>query len=646
MNVILSLVLCLAMLLGGGSKLPAEPETATTWTVRSAVLTLGDESVALAPEARLSLAAGAERAAMHFEFGDGEQVRMPLSLEAAPDALRFALSDAGRAYNLSAEELEKLFYEMNGIPTDGEMMEILSGYIYGYGALMASMLHDPAGMRRHREELTRLLFERCATLEGETEVEIGGQSYPAQKFRLKSDSAMLDALRECDWAELADFLNSTLDLLNYSAGASAGSFEEFYTSSAGEQAAQAMAAMPELLLNVCETEEFTYFGYDGMEFQSGANPGFQLETRKAESILRPEGATAEADLAFTVGDLRIEIALTEALAGDPYAPDGAHLTCGLRFVPQDESGDAPLEANLRFDAVKDAEGKFSGALRIQPPTEIDGAALPFDTEVGGKFSDALSIEIDGAALPFDELTLAFAPGSEDGATSISLTATDAGEIFAGLGFEVLRSEAAPADYFEGAQMYDFAVEDLDTESVSPLVLALMADSTQLALDGATLLRDPSVQAAGELIQRFYAEMVASREEEEEEEETGYVTVATPEEADAIYEGELPAYQPPEGYALTQIKVLPDEARLYYATAEGERSFRIDIDEWHYQTDYYVFDEGGARRLNEAVGTAYPGEEGRTNSAYVHLPDGQHITFLFDYALTPDEIQEFLDGIAH
>ena len=58
MNTILSILVCIAMLFSGTTALPAQPETAVTWTLRNVTIGYDGESVTLAPEARITTAIG------------------------------------------------------------------------------------------------------------------------------------------------------------------------------------------------------------------------------------------------------------------------------------------------------------------------------------------------------------------------------------------------------------------------------------------------------------------------------------------------------------------------------------------------------------------------------------------------------------
>ena len=96
MNAILSFILCFAMILSPAGALPAQPETASTWTVSNLTISVGDESVTLSPEARLTTAVGMEEAQLHFELGSGERTLMPMSGAINQDGVRFTLGTGTR----------------------------------------------------------------------------------------------------------------------------------------------------------------------------------------------------------------------------------------------------------------------------------------------------------------------------------------------------------------------------------------------------------------------------------------------------------------------------------------------------------------------------------------------------------------------
>ena len=108
MNAILSIMVCIAMLVSPTGVIPAQPETAATWTISDLTISVGEESVTLTPEARFTAAVGAEEAQLHFELGNGESTLMPMSGAINADGVRFTLGTGTKTYTLDDATLMEL----------------------------------------------------------------------------------------------------------------------------------------------------------------------------------------------------------------------------------------------------------------------------------------------------------------------------------------------------------------------------------------------------------------------------------------------------------------------------------------------------------------------------------------------------------
>lgn len=136
MNAILSIIVCFAMLFSGGATLPAQPETATVWTLRNLSVTTDAGSVTLAPELRLTAAIGSEQAIAQFEVVRGDDVLLPMAGELTNDGVRFRLRDGGSVYSLTSEALLELMG--SDAPSDTLMVD----YLNSYSALLSRTMND------------------------------------------------------------------------------------------------------------------------------------------------------------------------------------------------------------------------------------------------------------------------------------------------------------------------------------------------------------------------------------------------------------------------------------------------------------------------------------------------------------------------
>ena len=158
MNAILSILVCFAMLFSGGAALPAQPETATTRTLRNLTIAVDGESVTLTPQARFTTAIGSDVARLQFEIVDGERVLLPMAGELTADGVRFSLGQNGNVYSISGDDLLELM-DMDG--TDAQMFALLGDYMTGYSALLSRSITDTAFQRQVSDAALAVLSGAC-----------------------------------------------------------------------------------------------------------------------------------------------------------------------------------------------------------------------------------------------------------------------------------------------------------------------------------------------------------------------------------------------------------------------------------------------------------------------------------------------------
>ena len=160
MNFILSIFLCFALAFSGPAGLPAEPETATTWTIRNVTIYSGEEFFTLNPEARITTAAGQDKVALHFELENDGKALLPVSAEITPDALTFALKGGERAYTLSNAE----FLEICGLDEeDVRILEVCGDLLTSYGGLLGLAYGDEEQMTAYGQAMIDATLDACGS---------------------------------------------------------------------------------------------------------------------------------------------------------------------------------------------------------------------------------------------------------------------------------------------------------------------------------------------------------------------------------------------------------------------------------------------------------------------------------------------------
>ena len=228
MNAILSILVCFAMLFSGGAALPAQPETATTWTLRNLSVTTDEGSVTLTPELRLTGALGSEAALMQFEVVNGDDVLLPMAGGLTQDGVRFRLCDGGSVYSLSSDALLELMGE------DAEALlplTYLADYLGSYTALLNRTLTDASYQQELSQTVIELFVSACGGTVEEITVELDGAEVPAQRVQLELTPEallnLLDGFASCGVTEVEDMLNSYMQLLSSATGMYYASLSDF-----------------------------------------------------------------------------------------------------------------------------------------------------------------------------------------------------------------------------------------------------------------------------------------------------------------------------------------------------------------------------------------------------------------------------------
>lgn len=502
MNAILSVILCLALLLGGGGGMGVEPETTTTWTLRNVTLTLGDGSVTLAPEARLSAAAGGEKAMLHFEVGADGQTYLPLTLDASPEELRLALSGRGRTYTLSDAAL----LELLGFSGSAQQEITLAGdLIHSYFDLLNMLLNDPEATRACSEAAGKALLESGVESVQDVEIEFNGARYPGMSLRLCPGVELLDALRGCGVPEMENLLQKLLALAGRSLGAEADSFAGFFADVYG-----APLPTPELTLTVAEQEDFTYISYSDFSMPGLEELGAAVDLNAAV-LLVPEGESrSSVDVQMRAQGLKLGLTLAEQVEGDLEAPDSVNVDADITFGP--EAAEGALKLSLHGESERDEVGLNESHVQLSVDGEewMNAAQVAPDETFASELAD-LECGLDCVQ-----------SAGEGGAvtTSVALYA-DAEDLHVGLDFELDRAEAPYKDAFAGTEEYALSLDALQGDATSPLALAMMADVSQLSLDAMKLAQEPSVQELVQLVQNFAVERVVANYEADEYEADEY-----------------------------------------------------------------------------------------------------------------------------
>lgn len=615
MNAILSFILCFAMLLSPTGTLPAQPETASTWTVSNLTISVGDESVTLAPEARLTTAFGTEEAQLHFELGSGERTLMPMSGAINKDGVRFTLGTGMRTYTLSNET----FMELTGMDEeDAQMLDLFGDFFLSYGKILA-MMKDQEKYNQYYDLSWNLMKDMLGAEYVETEVEVEGEMLPAYQIKGELTLAgmlnMLDVAAECGIPELEEFVDVTLEMVNVTSGETIEKFSDLAATVEEEEGME----------GVIMEMDCTYTEGDPLYSRMDLNMDVagQSMTAQAETITHGEDTVALMLMEMNAEDTAMSYAITMDCTGPVTAPTRLELSYDILA-----ENDFSYEYTEDDGSVVDYTSTDNTAMRMTVNAETIDGLKNADVEI---IMDIVSTYgYDGDLDTYEEtvnMNMAYDERrEEDGSItgSYALDVDAMGETV-GISFDLNCIEGEVVDYFANTTEQPLSADTSDAGYA-----ALMADFMGAAADGMALAADESVMDLMTMFENLAAGDVKDYDYEEEAYEEDYDednenVVYSLEEAAAIFDGTIPNYTAPEGYSLKEIEV--DEYSLYATYASEEDEFELCTYAYDSDSTYYSMKDDGSLTAIEGLVVEIEKYGDVVGSASVY-GDGREVTFYF------------------
>lgn len=608
-RILISLALCLAMLLGMCAS--AETLLDAGLTLRNVCIRINGEEIALPHEARLNALVEEDGAKLHFELGRGAAVLLPLSGEIDESGVRFSLGHSGRVYALDMDVLaEAIGLDMDDA-SNGDIT-MVADFLKDYFAVF-----EASRRPENQEKLLAMEEDMMTALTGsageEVEIEVNGAVLPVTRWSgsvsMNSTLEAATLVTETGIEEFDAYLSSMLEMMALALGAEMGDYDQFLAMVVEESGMDEEELAAELMKITCEIG-----GDDALYLErvtvKPADADFKITV---EEIATPDRVDVSLDLSMEeYGEaVGLSAACTANLADGALSSFEAN--GGLEYCHDDSDGEYTYMdlANIAFSAngaVQD--GLWSAELAVDYETTF-ASGVPGEEE---SISNAASFtgtyaesnEADGSVTSSIALNL----GYGDGNYGLSFDCN----VAKGAGLASLFGDGA-REYMLNPEEYDLAYElmEIDAASLSADAMELSADESilrlmdkveELAYAGYAEAYDYTSDSAGIYDYDYDYDASADYEDYEyvyEEEETGevtYATVTSMEEAARYFGGEIPAFTPPEGYALDYVDV--DAASLYaeYSNADGNYigmmliNFGFDVSEMGDEVSYYE-DETGA-----------------------------------------------------
>lgn len=619
-KMLLSVIVSLAMAIGGTTAMPAIPETAHTVTVSDFELSYNGEDVALDPEAQITAALGADELDLHFQINMPDGTLMPVSGKLTNDGAQFIISETGKAYSISDDTI----CELLGISKEDLALGMLDGY-----ADIIRVYKDPEAQKALSEKMLDYLTG-LAEGEAETvEVELNGETVEAQKWIIHTDIAgiygMYDMLIESGNDAISNYLQNMLEMFNKLLNSSEQQIEH-YADLANMLEVDAPMDI-ELVLNVDQSYVST-----------------KVETRVEDLIscivnvrITPDGMIYAMYLTSEDEANPVEMTITMETEGDPYAPDSMDMDFGMstsnNVVYSEDSGE---EGEDTYSIVTDidANGSFSW-------TKDANDLNDFDADLSVQNSCAVSVngeEVpDNASQSETAISLAYAETAEDDGSITGHVdfAVDVDDESMACSMNMNFSEGAYEDYFAG---YETAELTSDTESNA---------YNALSSDLMCLIGDATAFSGNESVQGLMKLMGAGSDEEYDDGSYEDVTDFYAQElADAMtaFRGTPVNYTAPDGY-VTDYVYASDEGdyiSVDYLDPATDDMFELTLSAYDEEETHYEYLPIGAAEAVTGPVAELQMHRGAYNAAIIRLPLGDAM-FTFPENADFDAVQSILAG---
>lgn len=562
MNLILSIILCIAMAAGGAAQLPAEPEAMSEWIISNVTVSESEQSVTLDKEAVLRGAVSENEALFSFHINNGDSVMLPMAAKLDADEFLLSFGSGTRAYGFSDELIVQ---EGELSEEDVALLDELSAFFMDLGVLLVKV-QDP----EYSEKISERMLAIDEKIYGEskaTEVEIDGALYTGEyrrgEYRDQDMYGMLDEIDCSDLPELETVLDGLLKLLCDMEGADA---EKGYADLIEGYLADSSVTAGE---NVCE---ITTVKQDDLEYSKTITTASDEENgyeslSSTEVIARSDSTRFSLYSRDQTEDLIVEIGLKGDGVGED-ALEALDAQFSLR-VMRDYS--APVEwSDEEIEYIYTEEETVNATIKVGSEDGLWSVDLDVDgmgTTTKGYADDYLEEE-----QPFEFHFAVTEHRSEAGELIRSFSLE---EDALKLSFDLLSRECELEDPF--ADMPSYAV-DLENEK-DPSLMLISADVMMLSSQAMLLSAQDDIIAISELLEKLdpYGQ---------------YTTLESLEEAQERFEAPMPAFTPPDGYELEQIEISEDGDNVdcYYWSAATGKSIIVSYYDFRGKAKYEGLDE--------------------------------------------------------
>ncbi len=706
MNLFLSLFVSFALLFSGTNQLPAQPETAVTWTLSNLTLETPYDSVTLNPALRFSSAVGSEEVNAHFEIVNGDKVLLPVSGRLTSEEAIFSLGTTGNAFRVSNDTLMEL---MNVDEDQIPIMDSAAEVIRDYCTLLVTT-SDPEYPQIDQEKLLNILIESTGADVTQTQVQVDGQELAAKNIELslnlENSSHFLDAMMSCGIPEMEKCLQSYLKFLTLiifegeDEVPQISSYTQLFEERGMELDGEEEYSLPLTMVYAAEGD----LAYQQL-FTDVNIKGEKLKC-DMESITRGEETTLELSMNAQSSGEAIDYVVSGSYKGPHNAPTSGHFTYNISSSlsnffgysardGQSNSGINQYSTNMVIvqdytheDGLKN--GYFTLSMtegntmnmpeiyRYDSPVENYGAyqeshggsadtLASFDTYIPDSFLSNPLWAIGAKGMEFNYSESRLEDGSIDG--HYTLTTALAGKSYPIIA-DINRAQEQQEDgslttHYDMEVSTDMSQDKLGISfdlnraegPVSDLFEGMTVNEFSGESDrlGSLAVGASLMSMTSDLLSLTSDESVAKLIEMTGGNLDSSIVSGLPfdvgrteepdpfDEAEKVFVGTIPEYTAPEGYVLQGIDAQQNFLSAIYSSGEHEFEFYISS----YLSDditYYRIEDGSMEEISGNVVSIDHYSDGAIYCADLYTAEGHPITFYFDGYTSEDEVRDILSGL--
>lgn len=471
-QIMLSLILSLAMMVGGAASPADLPSEAHAWTLGNVKLEVLGLPYELEPQLNLAGKLSEDGAALRFSAISNSTTLLPASVGIDSDTVSLSFGTNERVYSFS----EDVLTEMTDLDADDiEMGQLMSEFYLEYASFIATVANDPDLLISFSQTVNDALMENAVGEPEDVDIELDGQTLSGQQVTIDLTAAgaigIVDALAESDLPQIKAIYDKLLAFGNENSGTNYANFSEVLESEYPGDANESLG-MPFTFISA-ETDDLTY---DKIDMPITKDDVEMIISE--EIVIRGEDLNGNYSMSVQspLDGLKADILANIANQGPLNAPTSSQMEMTVSAKMEDDSDSVALDLHLSSKDEMDAEGLNNGNFSLNGSVTEGGNPVPFN----------FSVEWDERANADDSVT-----------NSVSMKLNAMNIDMLGLSFDISSATVADFDAFENMTEMPVTLEMLNGDEEDPDTLnfmtSIMADASRAYMDAMQLYNNSGIQ---------------------------------------------------------------------------------------------------------------------------------------------------------